>query len=397
MQLEKEGNVNGVFKRQRIQSIDILRGMIMILMTLDHTRDFLMVPGPSPVNMKSTTVALFFTRWITHFCAPTFVFLSGVSAFLAGQRRSKKELSRFLFQRGLWLILSDLLFISFLFTFDPGYHVLVLEVLWAIGCGMVLLSLLVQAPPAVAAGFGILIVIGHNLLDHTHFAANDPVTGITVFLTAAGTIIPAGPGRIIAQLYSVLPWSAGLFLGYASGRWYEKSFPGEKRRKVLLISGLLLSSLFVTLRIINGYGDPSPWAGQRNFWHSVLSFLNATKQPPSLIYFCMTMGPVLIFLSFSERFKGRFSEICLVYGNVPYFYFILHIVFLRILNLVLIPLQGLPYKGTGDLLVWQAQGFGYPLWAIYLYWAGTLFILYFPCRWFGRYKQTHRQRWLSYL
>ncbi len=384
--------------KTRIHSIDIARGLIMIIMTLDHTRDFLHIPGPSPVNMQTTTVILFFTRWITHFCAPTFVFLSGVSAFLAGQRRTRGELSLFLVKRGFWLILSDMLIISLLFTFDPGYHVIVLEVLWAIGFGMILLAALIRLPLRAIAAIGILILFGHNLLDNVSIPQDTFLGGLaTVFLTAAGSIIPLGGGRIVAELYAVLPWAAPMFLGYAFGSLYKADYNSDSRKRILLVSGISLTLLFVALRLINHYGNPVPWSVQRNAAHTFLSFLNTTKQPPSLLYFCMTLGPLLIFLSFAERWQNRITEICRVYGNVPYFYFIVHLCLLRAINVFLVVIQGIPIKFTGFPLVWQAENFGYPLWAVYLFWLLIVTLLYFPCKWYGTYKKTHNNWWLSYL
>lgn len=383
--------------KERIHSIDIVRGVIMMIMTLDHVRDLLHVPGPSPLNMKTTTVILFFTRWITHYCAPTFVFLSGTSAFLAGQRRTKKELSRFLLTRGVWLILSDILIITFLFTFDPLYHVVVLEVLWAIGFGMIILALLIRLPISVIAATGFIIIFGHNLLDHVPISQNTTGGTLTmVFLSAFGTVFNLTSNRIVAELYAVLPWTGIMLVGYATGQLYDKNFDSEKRRKILRISGMVAIVLFIGLRLINHYGDPAPWAVQRNAAHTLLSFLNASKQPPSLLYVLMTIGPVLIFLSFAEKMKGWAAAVCEVYGNVPYFYFILHFSLIRVINIFLILAQGIPMRST-ELLVWQAPGFGYPLWVVYLFWLLVVIMMYFPCKWYGYYKRTHKKWWLSYV
>jgi len=384
--------------KERIHSIDIVRGLIMIIMTLDHCRDFLHVPGQSPLNMQTTTVILFFTRWITHFCAPTFVFLSGTSAFLAGQRRSKKELSLFLLKRGAWLILSDMLIITFLFTFDPLYHVVVLEVLSAIGFGMIILALLIYLPIRVIAIIGLIIIFGHNLLDYVQLPENGLTGSLTkLFVSAVGASIPLGGSRIVVVLYAGIPWAGAMLLGYAFGAAYKTGFDSQMRRRILRISGISLIILFIVLRLVNHYGDPAPWAAQRNAAHTLLSFLNATKQPPSLLYLSMTLGPVLILLSFTEQINGRFSSLCRVYGNVPYFYFIMHLCLIRIINIVLIVLGGLQIKFTGYPLVWQADGFGYPLWAVYLFWFLVIAMLYFPSKWYGNYKRNHTRWWLSYL
>jgi uncharacterized membrane protein len=383
--------------KERIHSIDIVRGVIMMIMTLDHVRDILHVPGPSPVNMKTTTVILFFTRWITHFCAPTFVFLSGTSAFLAGQRRTKNELSKFLLTRGAWLILSDMLIITFLFTFDPLYHVVVLEVLWAIGFGMIILALLIRLPISVIAATGFIIIFGHNLMDYVSVPQNTTGGALTtVFLTAIGSIFNLSSTRMVAELYAVLPWTGIMLIGYAAGQLYDKNYDGERRRRFLRISGIVAIGLFIGLRLINNYGDPAPWVTQRNAAHTFISFLNASKQPPSLLYVLMTIGPVLIFLSYAEKMKGWVASLCEVYGNVPYFYFILHFSLIRLINILLIMAQGIPMKST-EILVWQAPGFGYPLWAVYLFWPLVVILMYFPCKWYGQYKRMHKKWWLSYV
>jgi uncharacterized membrane protein len=388
--------------RERISGIDTVRGLIMIIMALDHSRDFLHFQGPeyAPTNMATTTVILFLTRWITHFCAPTFLLLSGVSAWLAGRKRTKSELTGFLIKRGLWLVATDLLVISFLFTFDPRYHVLVLEVLWATGCGMILLGLLLRAgiSPGWIGAIGCLLLFSHNILDAI------PVPGkgfpgylFTFLLTGRGAIVPLGGGRIIALLYSVLPWSSVLFIGYAIGTLYGTGYTADFRKKVLLTIGSGFIAVFVMLRWINGYGDPAHWSGQRNLAHTLLSFLNATKQPPSLVYLSMTLGPVLILLALIEKTANRITAFCAIYGHVPYFFFLAHLVLLRIMNVVLILCAGLPMKSDGSPLVWQAQGFGYPLWMVYLYWVFVILALYLPCKWYGDYKRSHRHWWLSYL
>jgi uncharacterized membrane protein len=384
--------------KQRIHAIDIIRGLIMVVMALDHSRDFLHYPGPSPLNMQTTTVILFFTRWITHFCAPTFVFLSGVSAFLAGQRRTQKQLSLFLLKRGLWLILSDMLIISLLFSFDLQYHMLVLEVLWAIGFGMIILALLIRAPRAVIAAIALLILLGHNILDYLPPAGNGiGATLRAIFLTAAGSVMPLSASRTVAELYSVIPWAGALLLGYVFGKLYQTGADPVKRQKALLICGLSTIALFILLRFVNHYGDPAHWSVQRNAAHTLLSFLNTTKQPPSLLFFAMTLGPVMLLLAMAERFNNRVTAFFEVYGNVPYFYFIGHLCLLRLMNILLIALKGLPFKSDGNPFVWQAQGFGFPLWAVYLFWLFVVAAFYFPCKWYSNYKRSHRQWWLSYL
>lgn len=384
--------------KQRIPSIDIARGLIMIIMALDHTRDFLHYPS-SPTNMQTTTVILFFTRWITHFCAPTFVFLSGVSVFLAGQRRTKKELSSFLLKRGLWLIFTDILIMSLLLTFDLQYHIFVLEVLWATGFGMIMLALLIRTSLPVIAAIALIIIFGHNILDYISLPKNGfGGSALTLLLAPFRGMISIGDNRFIAGLYAAIPWSGAILLGYVFGRFYQTGFDSKRRQKILLLSGISLIGLFILLRSINQYGDPSPWSVQRNTAHTILSFLNVTKQMPSLLFFSITLGPVMILLSMAENISNRFTAICRVYGNVPYFYFILHFCLLRVMNVALILIEGVPMKSSSELpLVWQADGFGHPLWAVYLFWIAVVALMYYPCKWYGNYKRTHGYWWLSYV
>jgi uncharacterized membrane protein len=384
--------------KERIQSIDMVRGVIMIIMTLDHTRDFLHLAGPPPLDVQRTTVILFFTRWITHFCAPTFVFLSGVSACLAGQRRTTGEMTAFLLKRGAWLIFSDLAIISLIFSFDVQYHFPVLEVLWAIGFGMIVLALLIRAPKQVIAAVAILIIAGHNLLDNVDLPKNGTAGNlITVLLNGVGALIPIGANRFIFAIYAAIPWTGALLLGYVFGQLYKKGYNAAKRRKILMLSGCALIALFITLRLINHYGDPAPWTVQRNVAHTFLSFLNARKQTPSLLFILMTLGPILLLLSFTEGISNRITRFCIVYGNVPYFYFITHLTLLRVINVAGVVLAGIPLDFQKPAPVWAAPGFGIPLWAVYLCWIAVIALMYYPCRWYGRYKQTHAGWWLSYI
>jgi len=307
-------------------------------------------------------------------------------------------LSLFLLKRGAWLILSDLLIISFLFTFDLEYHLFVLEVLSAIGFGMIILSLLIWVPIRVIAAIALIIVFGHNILDYVQL----PQMGFggnlaTLFLSAVGAVIPLSATRAIVVLYAVVPWTGAMLMGYVFGTLYKTGSNALKRRRVLFLSVITFVGLFMVLRLINHYGDPAPWSTQQNIAHTVLSFLNATKQTPSLIFFLMTLGPVMILLSFAEKTSNRITAVCEVYGNTPYFYFILHLCLLRAINILLILLEGLPLKSPGSPLVWQAPGFGHPLWAVYLFWLVVVALLYFPCKWYGKYKRTHSQWWLSFV
>jgi uncharacterized membrane protein len=384
--------------KERINSIDIARGLIMVIMTLDHSRDFLHYPSNPPLDLQSTSAILFFTRWITHFCAPTFVFLSGVSAYLAEQRRTKKELSAFLFKRGLWLILSDLLLISLIFSFDLGYHMLVLEVLWVTGFGMILLALLIRFSFRTIGAIAVLLFFGHNLLDYVSL----PITGLEgalskLFLSVGNVFVPLSPDRALIVLYAALPWTGALLMGYVFGSLYKNGYDAEKRKKSLRYFGIGAIALFLGLRLLNLYGDPSAWSVQKNGLFTMLSFLNVTKQSPSLDFMCITLGPVLLLLSYSEGRVNWLTGFCRTYGKVPYLYFIVHFILLRIFNMLLALAMGFPMVSDGSPIVWQVKGFGIPLWGVYGVWVVTVLALYYPARWYGKYKENHRHWWLSYV
>jgi uncharacterized membrane protein len=389
--------------KQRISSIDILRGAIMLIMALDHTRDFFHNAGAfsDPTDMATTTPLLFFTRWITHFCAPNFVFLSGISAWLAGSRRTKSELSAFLIKRGLWLVFVELVIITFAFSLNPLYNFVVFQVLWVIGLSMVILGLLVRAPKIVIGIIGALIFFGHDIIDYFQL----PKTGVestllTLLLVTKGTVIQLNHTHFIFDLYALIPWTGVMLLGYVFGSLYSSSFDALRRRSILLYSGLGLLTLFVVLRYFNIYGDPAAWSVQRNGTYSFLSFLNVSKYPPSLLYSCLTIGTGLVILSLIERVKNKVTDVLVIYGNVPFFYYILHFYLLRVINIIVFFAQG--YK-TSQIItpnvpfLFAPPHFGFSLAGVYVVWFIVIVLLYFPCRWFSNYKRTHRQWWLGYL
>ncbi|MEO6633301.1 MAG: heparan-alpha-glucosaminide N-acetyltransferase domain-containing protein [Mucilaginibacter sp.] len=305
----------------------------------------------------------------------------------------------FLIKRGLWLMLMDVVVITFMFTLNPGFNAIVLEVLWAIGFSMVILGLLVRAPLVVIGVIGGIIFFGHNLLDLGIVQQPKPGVGsnlLTIFFTAPG-VIQLGSTHMVLDAYAVIPWTGVMMLGYVFGSLYKKDADAQRRKKILLETGLCSIAFFILLRYINHYGDPAPWGPQRNVAHTLLSFLNTTKYPPSLLFLCMTLGPALILLSVIEGIQNKLTAFCMVYGNVPFFYFLAHLYLLRAINLILIFASGISTKDSGSPFMFQPPKFGYPLWTVYLIWAGVIAILYFPCRWFARYKKSHQQWWLSYL
>jgi uncharacterized membrane protein len=397
--------LNEPFGKQRIQSIDILRGVIMLIMALDHTRDFFYFAGPTidPTDMATTTPMLFFTRWITHFCASNFVFLSGVSAYLAGTRRTKSELSAFLIKRGLWLVVVEVVIVSFATSLNPHYRFLFLQVLWTIGLSLVILGLLVRAPLKVIAIIGTLIFFGHDILDYIQL----PKTGtaaalLKLILIAKGTVLRITHAHAVLGQFALIPWTGVMLLGYVFGSLYKSSFDAQRRRKILLYTGVAMLTLFLVFRYFNIYGDPSPWAVQRNGTFTFLSFLNVSKSPPSLLFLCMTIGPGLIVLSLTEHIQNKLTAIFIVYGSVPFFYYVLHFYIIRAVNIIVFFAQGYSAKQIVDPthqnpFLFQPPHFGFNLGGVYLVWLFVIASLYFPCRWFSRYKKTHKQWWLSYL
>jgi uncharacterized membrane protein len=385
----------------RINSIDFLRGLVMIIMALDHTRDFFHNEAmlDDPLNLATTTPALFFTRWITHFCAPVFVFLAGTAGFFQSLRKSKAELCSFLMKRGLWLIVVEVTLITFAISFDVQFSAFFLQVIWAIGISMVLLGLAVWLPFKAILAIGLLIVLGHNSLDY--YEAGRQNFGTVYSLLHRQNFVPLGGNRFLGILYPFLPWTGVMFLGYCFGRLFTL-YEGAQRRKVLSLLALGLIVLFIALRTFNSYGDPSHWTPQKNALFTVFSFLNTTKYPPSLLYLCMTIGPAILFLAFTGGLKNRFTRFVTVFGRVPFFYYVLHFYLIHAISMLLsfgrghsfaegaAGVPGLPFK-------FVFPGEGYSLGLTYLIWIGIVLLLYPLCRWFSRYKQTHKQWWLSYL
>ena len=385
----------------RIESIDVLRGLIMLIMAIDHTRDFFHAYSPKPTDLVTTTPILFFTRWITHFCAALFVFLSGVSVNLAGTRRTKKQLSVFLIKRGLWLIVVEFVLITFAITLDPFYHLLIFQVIWVIAISMIILAGLIWLPFPLVAVIGGLLFFGHDILNYITL----PAAGASGFLwkfffTAAVLFQPVDNTHSLLVLYTLLPWTGVMITGYIMGQIYHSSFDPAKRKKILLISGATLVLLFVILRAFNIYGDPSPWVVQRTTALSVISFFNVSKYPPSLMYLCMTIGPGLIFLSAVEKVNNAFTRILTVYGSVPFFYYVLHFYLLRLFNVILFFVQGYTAKNIvipKSIMLFRPVEYGVNLFGVYVVWFLVIVTLYLPCRWFSNYKKTHQQWWLSYL
>lgn len=389
--------------KSRIQSIDILRGAVMIIMALDHVRDFFHIHAfdDDPTNLATTTPLLFFTRIITHFCAPVFLLLSGTSAFLAGQKRSKSEHSLFLVKRGLWLVVVEFAVITLGWTFNPFYNVFIMQVIWAIGWSMVILGIMVRTSNSVILVTGFILFFGHNILDFVQ-VPHQGVPGVlwTIFFKAAFTFLPTGDNRGFLDVYAILPWTGVMLLGYSMGRFFVSSYDPAKRKKVLVNLGLILLTIFVVLRYTNIYGDPKPWSTQKDGLYTFFSFINVTKYPVSLLYLCMTIGPALLILAALEKVQNKFTGILMIYGKVPFLYYVLHFYLLHLIAVVLFFATG---HGANEIVdpqlpfLFRPMHYGYDLWVVYTIWIFVVVVLYWPCKWLNKYRSTHSQWWLSYV
>lgn len=390
----------------RVQSIDVLRGIVMIIMALDHVRDFFHDEAftKDPLDPGTTYGAIYFTRWITHFCAPVFIFLAGTSGYLQGLRKSKGELSKFLITRGLWLILAEWLIISFGLTFDPGYHIIPFQVIWAIGISMVVLGIVVWLPYTAIFILGALIVLGHNMLDYVEAenAALKQSNGfwLDILHGARFAFYPWAAGHNIVIVYPFVAWAGIMMMGYCAGRLFEAPVDPKKRKKTLLAIGSGLIVFFIIIRFINSYGDPSPWKDFPSALSDFFSFMNVTKYPPSVMYASITLGPALIVLALLEGVQNKVTEFAKIYGRVPFFYYVIHFYLIHLLTVIAFFASGYGTKDIVDpnsFFFFRPVAFGFDLWVVYLVWISVILILYPLCKWYNNYKSTHKHWWLSYL
>ena len=387
--------------KKRITSVDLLRGAVMIIMALDHTRDFFHYDAQvnNPVNLNTTTAALFFTRWITHFCAPVFVFLSGTSAYLQSACKSKKELSLFLITRGLWLIFAEITIVNFIFSFDISFSVIALEVIWAIGISMVILGIVIWLPFEIILIIGLLIVLGHNTLDFYERGQTAPLSAGYNLVHRVG-FHPLWGKHSLFIFYPFLPWTGLMMLGYCLGKVLRNN-DAAYRKKILVITGLSTIALFMILRFINIYGDPFPWTKQPGGFRSFLSFINTNKYPPSLFFMSMTIGPALLLLAWWDNIQNGFTKIVSVYGRVPLFYFVVHFFILHLFTTIIYFIRGHSYaEGIADQVFTKfvKPGEGFSLTIVYMIWLAVVIGLYPICKWYDKYKTNHKEKkWLSYL
>ena len=406
-----EASVYGPPVRQRIDSIDLLRGLVMVIMMLDHTRDFFSAAQFQfePTDLTRTSVVLFFTRFITHFCAPVFFFLAGTGAYLRRARGvTPSELSRFLASRGIWLIVLELTAIRVLLSFDllpQGRYVG--QTIWALGWSMIVLAVLVHLPLRVIGTFGIVMIAAHNAFDG--FQVRECIRGQPVcdasevvlrLLHQPGWIVLGSTnGPLFYSHYPLIPWIGVMAAGYAFGRLYTME-PDVRRRMLLRLGGGLIA-LFVILRSGNFYGDANRWSVQPTSAFTMLSFLNTTKYPPSLLYLCMTIGPAILLLGFIEQGRrGRVGSALVTLGRVPLMFYVLQWAFAHGAAYVAYAVAGKPTEAlfryhdhTPDVLA-QA-GFSLPV--VYLFWIVGVLALYPICKWYAGVKRRRNDWWLGYL
>jgi uncharacterized membrane protein len=376
--------------RVRLDSIDILRGLVIVLMALDHVRDYFSIVRFDPLDLTQTTVPLFLTRWVTHFCAPIFMTLAGVSAYLVSRRSTPSQLTRFLVTRGLWLIVLEITLVGFGWTFDVTYkNGLFLQVMWALGCSMIALGALIHLPLRWIAFVSLAMIAGHNLLDGVtpeQFGAWAPLWNV---LHVRGHL----PGVFIS--YPLIPWIGVMGIGYVLGSVYR--LDAQVRRSMLVTLGLLSLALFFALRLPNAYGDPHDWVGQATPVRTLLAMVNVAKYPPSLDYLLITVGTGMLLLAAFERVGNGFTDILRTFGRVPLFFYVLHISLAHLT-------AGLIALATGHGMAVLAhhyrglpEDWGFGLGGVYLAWFFVVALLYPACRWFASVKRRRSDWWLSYL
>lgn len=390
----------------RIQAVDALRGAIMILMAIDHIRDYVARSAQQflPTDLTRTTPAIFFTRWITHFCAPVFMLTAGLGAYFWMTRghHSKSELSRLLISRGIWLIVLEVTILRLIFFSEISFtaNPVILIILWAIGISMIALAGLIYLPMRVIAAVSIAIIALHNLLDHVSAERFGRAAWIWDILHQQNVF--AFHGINFVSAYPVLPWIAVMAGGYCLGTVFE--LDAHRRRSFLVRMGLALAAAFVVVRAVNVYGDPLRWSYKASPVLTVLSFLNVTKYPPSLDFLLMTLGPAMVALAWLEKCNFHFTNPLIVFGRVPFFYYGAH---LLLAHLIEIGMNFVRYGAKSFLLIAPPSmgssrelfpvDYGFPLWTVYAVWVVVLLLLYPACLWFARLKQRRHDWWLTYL
>ncbi|GAA4437956.1 DUF1624 domain-containing protein [Ravibacter arvi] len=392
-----KSNLSGL---NRIPSLDIVRGLVMVVMALDHTRDLIHNAsiGSDPTDLATTTPALFLTRWVTHLCAPTFVFLSGASAFLSlYKKKDLPEARKFLVTRGLWLILLEVTVVNFGIWFDIHFEMLLLQVIAAIGIGFIALGLVLRLNPAAVGITGLVVILFNQLAGGAFPESPSTIQALLRSLFQPG-FFPVGEHRLILLVYPPVPWIGILFTGYGFGRNMLRD--QKSRIRLCITLSLALLTGFVVLRFLNLYGDPNPWAPQKSDLFSVFSFMNVSKYPPSLMYALLMLGIMFALLACAEKLRGRVAGIIQVYGKVPLFFYLVHWYLIHLVLFGLLFAQGYSFSEFefGENFGRPRGAGGYPLPVVYLVWVGVVVALYPVCKRYGQYKAAHPEKvWLRYL
>jgi uncharacterized membrane protein len=385
----------------RLESVDLLRGVIVVIMALDHTRDFFGAIGADPTDVTTATTALFLTRWVTHLCAPVFFLLTGTGAWFSGRRRTPAGLSHHLLIRGLWLVFLEFTVVRCLglqFNFD--YQVTILTVLWALGWSMVALAFISRLPLSAIVGLGLAMVVGHDLLDGIPAASFGAWAPFWSFVHAPGVLF-ASPGHLVIVAYPLIPWIGVTALGFAMGPLLER--PLDERSSFLWKAGFALTASFILLRVANRYGDPRPWAYFESTGRTFLSFLNASKYPPSLVFLLMTLGPALLLLAWFQRGTPKWLRPALPYGKTPLFFFLVHFALIHTLAVVAALARfgdaaGMFQSPSLDRFpITAPPGWDLGLPFVYLVWGTVILVMYPFCRWYARIRGSGRYPLLSYL
>ena len=386
---------------KRITSIDFTRGLMMIIMALDHTRDLIHVDSitQNPTNLATTTPFLFFTRWITHLCAPIFVFLSGTSAYLSFKKKNDIRQSRnFLITRGIWLIILEFTIISFGIWFDIKFRILFFQVIAAIGFSFIILSFFLKSSAKTIAITGLIIIFCHNLLDRVPANAGSTLRTIITPLVRPAVYNPT-PNFTFFIGYPVIPWCGIMLLGFSCGRLFQ--WEQTKRKKFFIKAGIITILFFAALRYSNFYGDPAKWSLQKNSVYTFLSFMNVTKYPPSLLFTAVTLGCMCFIVFFSENVNNKFTRVVSIYGKVPLFYYLIHWYVVHSVLIIIMFAQGFHWRdlqfGAFNFGRPQAPN-GLPLWGVYIVWISIVIFMYPLCKWYSHYKLSHPEtKWLHYL
>jgi uncharacterized membrane protein len=388
----------------RLASLDMLRGLVLVIMALDHVRDFTMVAGTiDPMaSGADISVPLYVTRWITHFCAPVFVFLAGTSAGLMTARRTPGELARFLATRGLWLLVVEWFVMSTAFTFAPlglpqlnGLILVGMQVIWAIGASLVVLAGAQFLGRRACLAIGVAVVLGHNLLDPIWPVSNAFNTSAPVWVALhAQTAAVVGP-FFVEFLYPLLPWTGVMLLGFGASALFEA--PPARRDRRLAAWGIGLTTAFAALRLTGVYGDPNPWQPQPGAGRTLLDILNTTKYPPSLLFLLMTLGPSAVLAAWADRVPAAIRQPLVTFGRVPFAFYVTHFYLVHVIAIVLGTAQGFDPREFFTFVFFFPKGYGLHLPGVYVVWVLLVLVLYPFCRWVNALKARRRDWWLSYV